>query len=428
MKKLLNKFSEDSNIIIKNLSYLTLMRFFNIGFKFLIVAYLIRILGEKSYGVLTWLDSVIQYFLMLINFGFNIYAAKYIVEYRKKTDKINEVVSAIIIIKTILFISSVVVVYFLSLQNGFSEYKELLLLFIIIGAGEVLFPVWFYQGVENLKPATVIVFFSRLFLVLGTFLLVNSKEDSIYYVLMLVISSTAMGLVGLYYIIKKHQIKLIIVPLSKLFFFAQESFPFFAGRFLSLIFNFGTIFLIGKFCDFEQVAGFDLSLKVIMVGVIPFEMLQQAVFPTLTRTKNKKLLVRLLKGALFLGSLVGIVIYIFSDQIILLFGGDEMLAYVSVLKHLTIMAPFVALTFILGSCSLVAFGHFKEYNFSLIVTSIIYFVVVIILYLFDEISFWNLIYLRIFADILMCLIRLYYSFRKKVFSFDIIDDERKSNG
>ena len=227
LKKLLNKFSEDSNIIIKNLSYLTLMRFFNIGFKFLIVAYLIRVIGEKGYGILTWIDSVIQYFLMLINFGFNIYAAKYIVEYREKTNKINEIVSAILIIKSILFISSLIVVYFLALQNGFSEYRELLFLFIIIGAGEVLFPVWFYQGVENLKPATFIVFFSRLFLIIGTVLLVNSKDDSVYYVLMLVLSSITMGVAGLYYIIKKYQIKLIIVPLSKLIFFFQDCpFPF----------------------------------------------------------------------------------------------------------------------------------------------------------------------------------------------------------
>jgi PST family polysaccharide transporter len=416
LNNVLNRFSKDSNIIIKNLSYLTLMRFFNIGFKFLIVAYLIRVIGERSYGILTWLDSVIQYFLMLINFGFNIYAAKYIVEYRNNTNKIHEVVSSIIIIKSILFITSCIIVYFLALQSGFKDYEDLFFLFIFIGVGEALFPVWFYQGVENLKPATVIVFFSRLFLIIGTILFVNSESDSIYYVLMLVLSSSAMGVFGLYYIIKKYQIKLIRVPISKLLFFAKESFPFFAGRFLSLVFNFGTIFLIGKFCDFEQVAGFDLSLKVIMVGVIPFEMLQQAVFPTLTRTKNKKLLVKLIKGAILFGALVGALIYLFSGQIILLFGGDEMLVYVKVLKTLTIMAPFVALTFILGSCSLVAFGHFKEYNFSLIATSIIYFIIVLTLYFIGEINFWNLIYLRIFADVLMSLIRLFYSFKKKVFT------------
>ena len=81
---MLKKINQDHLIILKNLSYLTLMRFFNIGFKFLLVAYLIRVLGDKNYGLVTWLDSIIQYFLMIINFGFNIYAAKYIVDFKDK--------------------------------------------------------------------------------------------------------------------------------------------------------------------------------------------------------------------------------------------------------------------------------------------------------------------------------------------------------
>uniref|UniRef100_UPI0040484968 oligosaccharide flippase family protein n=1 Tax=Polaribacter sp. TaxID=1920175 RepID=UPI0040484968 len=411
------KLNKDNSTIVKNLSYLTLMRFFNIGFKFLIVAYLIRVLGEKTYGLLTWLDSIIQYFLMFINFGFNIYAAKYIVEFRKDHDKINEVVSSIITIKALLFIISVFLVVGISMLDDFSNYAVLFNLLILIGIGEVLFPIWFFQGVENLKPATIIVFFSRLLMILGTLAFVQAEHDAIYYVAMLVISSTLMGVYGIFHMHKFYKIKLIRVSASKLYYFIKESFPFFAGRFLSLVFNFGTIFLIGKFCNFEMVAGFDLALKVIMVGVIPFEMLQQAVFPTLVRTKNKSFLIKLTKGAFFLGLIVGLLVYLFANEIIFVFGGAQMLSYALVLQFLAIMTPFVALTYILGTCSLVAFGHFKEYNLSLISTSIIYLVVIIVLYSFDLINFWNLIYLRIFADILMCLIRFYYSFRKKVFVY-----------
>jgi PST family polysaccharide transporter len=74
----------------------------------------------------------------------------------------------------------------------------------------------------------------------------------------------------------------------------------------------------------------------------------------------------------------------------------------------------VALTFILGTCSLVAFGFYKEYNISLIATSVIYIIILIVLYYFDLINFWNLIYLRIFGDILMALVRLYYSIKRKI--------------
>ena len=150
-----------------------------------------------------------------------------------------------------------------------------------------------------------------------------------------------------------------------------------------------------------------------MLGVIPFEMLQQAVFPTISRTKNKGMLKKIVYASLIIGCIVGLITNLLSDYLMLLFGGEAMLQYSSVLKVLSILSPFVALTFVLGTCSLVAFGYYKEYNFSLIFTSIIYILVLLILYFFDKISFWNLIYLRVFGDVLMALIRLYFSFKKK---------------
>jgi PST family polysaccharide transporter len=151
-----------------------------------------------------------------------------------------------------------------------------------------------------------------------------------------------------------------------------------------------------------------------MVSVIPFEVLQQAVFPSLSRTRDKNLLKKLVIGSFVLGLIAGFVIFLLSDVLLLLFGGERMLEYVETLNALTILAPFVALTFILGTCSLVAFGFYKEYNISLIATSVIYIIILIVLYYFDLINFWNLIYLRIFGDILMALVRLYYSIKRKI--------------
>ena len=142
-------------------------------------------------------------------------------------------------------------------------------------------------------------------------------------------------------------------------------------------------------------------------------MLQQAVFPTISRTKNKSMLKKIVYSALIIGVFVGLIIYSFSDNLMFLFGGDEMLEYSPVLKFLSLLSPFVALTFVLGTCSLVAFGYYKEYNFSLIFTSIIYILILIVLYFSDKINFWSLIYLRVFGDVLMALIRLYYSIKRK---------------
>ena len=136
--------NSNNQIILKNFSYLTLMKVFNIGVKVVLAAYLIRILGSEKYGLITWLDSVIQYFIMIVNFGFNIYAAKYIVENKNKKTKINEIVSSIFIIKGVLFMLSLICVFFLGSFETFSTYKSFLLLLMFSGTGEVLFPVWFF--------------------------------------------------------------------------------------------------------------------------------------------------------------------------------------------------------------------------------------------------------------------------------------------
>ena len=145
---------------------------------------------------------------MIVNFGFNIYAAKYIVENKNKETSINEIVSSIFIIKGLLFILSLICVFLLGCFEMFSAYKTFLLLLMFSGIGEVLFPVWFFQGIENLKPATFIVFLTRLFLLTGTIIFVNSQYNLMAYILLFVSSSILMGFSGIFYLFK-YKIKTI---------------------------------------------------------------------------------------------------------------------------------------------------------------------------------------------------------------------------
>ncbi len=417
----MNEVDKDQLIVLKNFSYLTLMKFFNIGFKIFLAAYLIRVLGENTYGVITWSDSIIQYFIMLINFGFNVYAAKYIVEKRSQKDKMNEIISSILTIKAILFVTSFIILYFLfQISSTLANYKIILSLMLCMGIGEVFFPIWYFQGIEKLKIATVIVFFSRLLLIILTLLFVKGSEDILLYIFFILVSNLTMGFSGLFILLKLFDFSFIWVSTKVLFKFLNESFMFFIGRFLSLIFNSGTIFLIGYYFTMEQVAGFDLALKIVMVFVIPFEMLQQAAFPTISRTKDKKFLKKLIIISLSLGILFFVIIYFNSELLLKTFGGEEMIKYLSLLQVLAILTPFVALTFILGTCALVAFGFFKEYNYSLIISSVIYFILLILLKTTDNLNFWNLVYLRVIADIIMVLIRLFYVNNRKILKVELI--------
>ena len=410
------KFSKDNSIILKNLSFLTILRGFNIGVKFLLVAYLVRVLGEINYGIYTWTDSVIQYFLVFINFGFNVYAAKYIVDNKGSKSGLNRIISSIFIIKLIFFFASCVLLLLLTYLAVFQPFRDYLLLLLLMGIGEVFFPIWYFQGIEKLNTATYITVFARLLLLFGAFFLVTSANDLNLYILLIVASNIVMGLLGYATLVKQHSFSFIWVGVKTIKQYLKEAYMFFLGGFLSLTFNALSIFLIGLYYTMDYVTGFDVALKIVLVCIVPFDMLQQAVFPTISRNKNKVVLKKLIIISVIVGVLFTLALNVFSIELLTLFGGSGMEAYGDVLKTLSPIPPIVAFSFLLGTCTLVAFDYNKEFNQSLIISSLLYILVIVILLVFDKMTFWNLVYLRVFSDIVLLSIRLYFTLKNKILS------------
>jgi PST family polysaccharide transporter len=302
----------------------------------------------------------------------------------------------------------------LSYLTVFNPFREYLLLLLLMGIGEVFFPIWYFQGIEKLNIATYITVFSRLLLVAGTFFLVTTSKDLNVYILLMVASNIIMGILGYTTLVKHHSFSFIWVGIKMLKQFVKEAYMFFLGGFLSLTFNFLSIFLIGLYYTMDYVTGFDVALKIVLVCIVPFDMLQQAVFPTISRNKNKAVLKKLIIISVFVGLLFTVVLNLFSYELLTLFGGESMKEYSDVLITLSPIPPIVALSFMLGTCTLVAFNYNREFNQSLIISSIIYILVIIILLLIDKMTFWNLVYLRVFSDIVLVIIRLYFTIKNKI--------------
>ena len=415
---MVKKLSLDSIIILKNLSFLSVIRIFNVGINFLLVAYLIRTLGETNYGILTWVDSVIQYFIVFVNFGFNVYAAKYIIKKRENSNEINKITSAIFSIKMGLFTISVLILFSLSFLNPLKPYREYLLLMNMLCLGEVLFPIWYFQGIEKLKTAMFITVFFKLGLLFSTFLLVKTPAGLNTYIFLLVISNSLIGVFGYLSIKYYYGFVFVWVKKSTIVKVLKQAYMFFLGRFLSLTFNFLTIFVIGIYFSMRQVSGFDISLKVILVCIIPYDILQQAVFPTISRNKDKRLLKKLIVFSFLSGIASTIGIFLFSYDILFLLAGEEGRSYSSILLLMSPIPPLVAVSFILGTCTLVAFGHEKEYNQSLIISSVIYLILLLAMKATSTISFWSLIYLRVFSDLMLLLTRVYFVYKRKILSLN----------
>jgi PST family polysaccharide transporter len=390
------------------------MKFLNIGSKYILVGYLIRVLGENGYGILTWVDSIVQYFIMLINFGFDLYAAKYVVENRNNSKKLNEVISIIYYIKSVLFVLSFLILISLSFNSQIGGYFNMILLMLIMGIGEVLMPVWFFQGIEKMKIITIVTFITKLILILLTFLYIKNSTNISLYISFLVVTNIIWGVSGYLMMKKEANFMFVNVTLKLLKDCLNEGYLFFIGKFSTFIFNLGTLFLIGYLFSKGFVAGFDIATKIIFVFIIPFEVMQQAIFPIVVRGIGRKNLQKITFSTFLLSTSISIILYSFSEKMIVLFGGISMLKYTYVLNLVIILIPIVSLTIIVGNCIMVAKGYYKEYNWSIMISAIIFIALLILLRLINQLNFINIIIIRILADSFQLIIRIYYCIKYKI--------------
>ena len=399
---------------ILNFLYIGLFKFLNIGSKYILVGYLIRVLGENGYGTLTWVDSIVQYFILLINFGFDLYAAKYIVENKNNLKKLNEIISSIYYIKSVLFLFCLLLLIPLSFNIQINTYFNIILLMLILGIGEVLMPLWFFQGIEKMKIVSILTFATKTLLILLTILFIKGSGDLFLYILFLVITNFVWGLFGFFKMKKEINFKFITISKTTLIKYLREGYFFFVGKVSTFVFNMGTLFIIGYYYSKGNVAGLDIAIKIVFVFIIPFEVLQQAIYPKLVRGVNKKYIKKLLIYSFCFSSLMAISTYTFSEKIILAFGGITMIKYNYILPIVLPLIPIVSLTIILGNCIMVAKGYYKEYNRSLIITALLFILGIFFLNITNNLNFLNIIITRVLADLILLLIRFYYCIKFKL--------------
>lgn len=112
--------------------------------------FLFRVLGVERWGLVTFGYSLMQYFVMFTDFGFNLSATKYISEHRNDLQKINSYLNSAMIGRFILCgISLAILLALISYFDKFSTESIFYLLYFGIILGNVMFPMWFFRDGEH---------------------------------------------------------------------------------------------------------------------------------------------------------------------------------------------------------------------------------------------------------------------------------------
>jgi len=346
----------------------------------IVLPYLVRTLGVDKFGLVVFAQATIQFFIILSDFGFNLSATREIAANRDKPEKLAMIFSAVMANRLLIMVAGFGLLWLLvSLVPRFAQNSGVFLISYGMVLGNVLFPVWVFQGLERMKLSTILVLLARFVFVILIFIVVRTPEDYLLVPVLNSIGWIVSGLIGLWLVVSRLGIGVRLPGWSDLWNHLRSSSQFFLSRLSTTIYGSMNAIVLG-FATNDATVGYYVAAEKIFVAMRgAFQPLVQALYPFMAAGKDMLAYKRMFwfaVGASFIG---GTIVFFISADLVRLFFGDQFQVTAGVLRVFCAAVPVVAISIMLGYPLLAALGHERYANFSIAAGSVFHLILVIML-------------------------------------------------
>ncbi|OYQ88371.1 hypothetical protein B9T21_03520 [Wohlfahrtiimonas chitiniclastica] len=330
--------------------------------------YLTRTLGVEQYGALTFTTSIIQYGILVINFGFSLSVTQYIAKNRSNYTLISAVFWETLIIKLCLFL--VCCIFLLVLSSIFSVFysvKLLIALFFLQLFSVAIDPLWFFQGLEKLERISLISAIIRLLNIPLLLFFVHVPEDVYKVVIIQSCIFLSISFVSLYCVYKENIITFLSIYQLKLGRSLQLAIPVFISLLASSLYGSSTPIILGVM-EGKEANGLYMASFYIQAAVIGvFTVLGQILFPRVnylfaqSQEAGYVFVTRLLFYAIPIFTLSAILFYIFLPIIAPYVLGEQFILVQNLIKIMSPMIFFIPLSILIANNLLLTLGYTRIY-------------------------------------------------------------------
>jgi len=313
----------------------------------ILLPYLVRVLGIENFGLLAFATSTISFFRTFVAYGFDFSGTQQIASNSDNTFKINEVFSAVIVTKAILAsVSFIVLSFILIFINKFNENYMLYIFTFLIVFGDVLFPVWYFQGLEKMKFITYLRLSYKAIFLLSIMIFVKSNDDFILVPLLDALGYIITGLFSLYISHRYYHLQFIFPSLSSITWQLKNGWHIFLSQISVTFYSSINTFLLGLLATNEAVGFYSLAYKLYLALRGLLSPITQSLFPFLTKEykTNKQTYYKKVRYISIMYSillvLIALMVYVFSNDIIKLVSGNNIKESTNVLNILLFALPF----------------------------------------------------------------------------------------
>jgi len=186
--------------IKKNIFFSSILTTANYIFPLLTFPYVSRVLGVANIGIVNFIDSVINYFIMFSMMGISIVGIREIARCKDNQKMLNESFNSLFWLNTTTTGVALFILLLVSYSiPQLSSHSELMMIGALKLMSNFLLIDWFYRGLEVFKFITIRTLIIRTVYVAAVFLFVKQPSDYPIYYLLMTLMITANALINLIY-------------------------------------------------------------------------------------------------------------------------------------------------------------------------------------------------------------------------------------
>lgn len=278
-----------SKVVLSNVASLSWLQAIGYIVPLLILPYLFRVIGPSKFGLLAFAQAFVQYFMILTDYGFAVTATKEISLNRASKAKVSRIFWSVITIKIVLLILCMGgMALLLSLVPKFREDWIVYALCFGTVVGSSLFPMWFFQGMEQMKYIAIINIVGEICWACGILYFVRGPMD--FLMVPVITSSVAImtAIMAQYLVFRKFGLKFHIPRPRQLWHELNAGWNVFISAVAINAYTTTRVFAVGLLTNNTMTGFYSIAEKIAnVVQTFPLSSFSQALFPRLSKIYQK---------------------------------------------------------------------------------------------------------------------------------------------
>ncbi|QHL86553.1 oligosaccharide flippase family protein [Nibribacter ruber] len=364
--------------LIQNFLSLSVLQGLNYLLPLLVMPVLMQALGVATFGLLSYAQAFIQYFIIVIDYGFDLSGTQQIARHREEPAQLRTIVTHILALKLIFFIGSFLVLWGLvTWVPVFMENRQLFLVAFGVALGQLFMPVWFFQGMERMKYVTIVHLISKAIYASLILLLVRQPEDILWVPVLQALGILVAGGVSLGLLWKEFGIRPTAVTWQGLRYQLGQGWFVFVSNVSISAYTISNTFFLGLLAGPVAAGYYSGAEKIVRAVQGLFIPVSQTLFPYLSKLMHtsKERMVEVLRQLTrwtFLGAAcASVAIAVMAPLLVRWVMGEEFLPVVPVLRLMAGLPLLVCLSNVFGIQAMLNLGYRKQFFFILCTGSLL---------------------------------------------------------